>query len=137
MVNYYINKCWLWFCKLKDYEPINGVTQIVKLLPDKLATTTAITKEEIQDPEDDKPFLVNLVLSLVKVYHDNILKSEKKNFKSLSDELRSVKHKLRTRKVKKQKKDVQVLSQLIQDQVRIFPLFHSKNYSSSDPKSVL
>jgi len=57
---------------LQSFESIHGVSRIVKLIPDKLATALAINKEHLSDPKDDGSFLVNLVLKLTNFYLEQI-----------------------------------------------------------------
>jgi hypothetical protein len=54
------NNHWIFSVDLKSFESIHGVSRIVKLIPDKLATAIAINKEHLSDPKDDGSFLVDL-----------------------------------------------------------------------------
>ena len=67
------------FLNLESFEAIHGMSRIVKLIPDKLATAIAINREELSDPEDDGSFLVNLVTKLMIFYKDLVRKHDSKN----------------------------------------------------------
>ena len=58
-------------------KSIHGMSRIVKLIPDKLATAIAINKENLSDPQDDGSFLVDLVHKLLAFYQEEIDKSPK------------------------------------------------------------
>ena len=72
-------KSWMWFLNLESFEAVHGMSRIVKLIPDKLATAIAINREELSDPEDDGSFLVNLVTKLMIFYKDLVRKNDSKN----------------------------------------------------------
>jgi hypothetical protein len=59
---------WIWELDLTSFEPIHGMSRIVKLVPDKLATAIAINKENLKDPKDDGSFLIDLLLKLLEFY---------------------------------------------------------------------
>jgi hypothetical protein len=59
---------WFWFVGLLSFEAIHGISRVVRLVPDKLATAIVINKENLPDPEDDGSFLIDLVLKLVHSY---------------------------------------------------------------------
>jgi hypothetical protein len=48
---------------------MHGLSRIVLLLPDKIATAIAINKEVLPDP-DDGTYLIQLVVNLLKFYQD-------------------------------------------------------------------
>ncbi len=72
-------KLWMWFLNLESFEAVHGMSRIVKLIPDKLATAIAINREELSDPEDDGSFLVNLVTKLMIFYKDLVRNHDSKN----------------------------------------------------------
>jgi hypothetical protein len=72
-------EAWMWFLNLESFEAVHGMSRIVKLIPDKLATAIAINREELTDPEDDGSFLVNLVTKLMIFYKDLVRKHDSKN----------------------------------------------------------
>ena len=87
-INYNIKDDNLWVClvDLKSFESIHGVSRIVKLIPDKLATAIAINKENLSDPKDDGSFLVDLVIKLLKFYQEQVQKNcEVKKDEELSE----------------------------------------------------
>ena len=57
---------------LKSFEPVHGLSRVVRLIPDKLATAIEINKENLDDPKDDGSFLVDLVTKLLKYYQGQI-----------------------------------------------------------------
>ena len=63
---------WCWIVNLRSFEPIHGLSRIVLLVPDKLATAIEINKEKLPDPKDDGSFLIDLVLKLCGVYANQI-----------------------------------------------------------------
>ena len=69
------NDLWISSVDLKSFESIHGVSRIVKLIPDKLATAIAINKENLLDPKDDGSFLVDLVLKLLTFYQEQVQKN--------------------------------------------------------------
>ena len=62
---------WKWLLNLKSFESVHGMSRVVLLIPDKLATAIAIFKENLPDP-DSGAFLVVLVIDLVKFYIDQV-----------------------------------------------------------------
>lgn len=60
---------WTWTATLKSFEVIHGLSRVMRLVPDKLATALAINMENLPDP-DDGSFLIKLVEDLLKVYVD-------------------------------------------------------------------
>ena len=77
-----INKCfvcskfdestWIWILDLKSFEPVHGLSRIVKLIPDKLWTAIEINKEKLQDPKDDGSFLIDLLIELLLFYQQQV-----------------------------------------------------------------
>ena len=63
---------WNWDLGLENFEQVHGVSRLALLLPDKLATSMEITKENLPDPKDDGCFLIDLVQDLLKVYQDQL-----------------------------------------------------------------
>ena len=61
---------WLWTVNLLSFESVHGISRVVKLLPDKLATAIAINKENLPDPKDDGTFMIVLVIDLLKFYQE-------------------------------------------------------------------
>jgi len=62
---------WKWALGPKDFEAVHGMSRVVRLIPDKLATAIAIHKEGLNKPEEDRAdgsFLVELVANLVKIF---------------------------------------------------------------------
>ena len=58
----------LWFLDLSLFEPVHGISRVLRLIPDKLATALAINEENLPNHEDDGQFLIDLVLQLQKLY---------------------------------------------------------------------
>ena len=67
----YLVKTWKQNLNLKSFEIMHGLTRVVRLMPDKLATAMTINKENLPDP-DDGGFLVGLVVDLVTFYRDKM-----------------------------------------------------------------
>ena len=65
-------KAWQFKLNLKTFEVMHGLSRVTRLVPDKLATAIAINKEELDDPEDDGGFLIQLVLDLISFYITNL-----------------------------------------------------------------
>ena len=63
---------WNWDLRLENFEQVHGVSRLALLLPDKLATSMEITKENLPDPKDDGSFLIDLIQDLLKVYQDQL-----------------------------------------------------------------
>lgn len=57
----------IWILNLISFEVVHGMSRVLMLLPDKLATALAINKENLPDP-DDGGFLIDLVLQLLEHY---------------------------------------------------------------------
>jgi len=68
----FLNIFWIWVVDLKSFEPVHGLSRVVRLIPDKLATAIEINKENLDDPKDDGSFLVDLVTKLLKYYQGQI-----------------------------------------------------------------
>ena len=66
-----VERNWKWSLNLKSFESVHGMSRVVLLIPDKLATAIAIFKENLPDP-DSGAFLVVLVIDLVKFYIDQV-----------------------------------------------------------------
>jgi hypothetical protein len=58
---------WKWTVSPRNFEVIHGMSRVVRLLPDKLATALAINAE---NHENDGTFLIGLVINLTRVYVD-------------------------------------------------------------------
>lgn len=67
LISEYLLKPWELRLNLKSFEVMHGLSRVVLLTPDKLATAIAINKEDLPDP-DDGGFLVQLVQDLVTFY---------------------------------------------------------------------
>jgi len=65
----YYERTWKLSLNLESYEVMHGLSRVVLLLPDKIATAIAINKEDLPDP-DDGTFLIQIVVNLVKFYQD-------------------------------------------------------------------
>ena len=65
----YYDRTWKLSLNLESYEVMHGLSRIVLLLPDKIATAIEINKEDLPEP-DDGTFLIQLVVNLVKFYQD-------------------------------------------------------------------
>ena len=63
---------WLWPLNLGDFETVHGMSRVVKLIPDKLATAICIYNEELSDPQDTGSFLIKLINDLAKFYYNKI-----------------------------------------------------------------
>lgn len=63
---------WEWPVATGDFEVIHGLSRIIKLIPDKLATAISINKENLPDPKDDGTFLIDLLTTLLVSYRDLI-----------------------------------------------------------------
>jgi hypothetical protein len=59
------NQPWQWKVNLQLFEALHGISRVVRLIPDKLATVQEICK--LQD-SSDSVFLINLVLDLARRY---------------------------------------------------------------------
>jgi hypothetical protein len=65
----YYERTWKLSLNLESHEVMHGLSRVVLLLPDKIATAIAINKEDLPDP-DDGTFLIQIVVNLVKFYQD-------------------------------------------------------------------
>jgi hypothetical protein len=65
----YYERPWKLSLNLESFEVMHGLSRIVLLLPDKIATAIAINKEVLPDP-DDGTYLIQLVVNLLKFYQD-------------------------------------------------------------------
>ena len=54
----------MWCLDLVSFEAVHGISRVLRLIPDKLATSLAINKENLPDP-DDGGFLIVLVSDLL------------------------------------------------------------------------
>ena len=59
------NRRWRWHLSLANFEAVHGMSRVVRLLPDKIATAQTIAAEF--KPEDSL-FLIELVLKLTKLF---------------------------------------------------------------------
>ncbi len=67
----YYEKTWKLTLDLKSFEVMHGLSRVVLLVPDKIATAIEINKEDLPDP-DDGTFLIGLVEDLVIFYKDKL-----------------------------------------------------------------
>jgi hypothetical protein len=63
----YYEKTWKLRLDLKSFEVMHGLSRVVLMVPDKIATAIEINKEDLPDP-DDGTFLIGLVEDLVVFY---------------------------------------------------------------------
>jgi hypothetical protein len=63
---------WKWTISLRSFEPIHGMSRVVKLVGDKLGTAIDFNSENLPDPKEDGTFFVDLVLDLCKFYRDKL-----------------------------------------------------------------
>ena len=63
---------WLWLVNLKSFEPVHGLSRVIRLIPDKLATAILIRKENLSSSNEDGLFLIDLVLELTTVYKEQV-----------------------------------------------------------------
>ena len=59
------NRRWRWHLSLANFEAVHGMSRVVRLLPDKIATAQTIAAEF--KPEDSL-FLIELVIKLTKLF---------------------------------------------------------------------
>jgi len=64
----YYERTWKLDLNLESFEVMHGLSRVVLLLADKIATAIEINKEDLPDPNDDGGFLIQLVINLVKFY---------------------------------------------------------------------
>ena len=69
----------LWFLELSLFEPVHGISRVLRLIPDKLATALAINDENLPNHQDDGGFLIDLVLQLEKLYQKITAEKEMSN----------------------------------------------------------
>jgi len=74
-INYGGNQ-WFWFVGVISFEAIHGMSRVVRLIPEKLATAIVINNENLSDPKDDGSFLIDLVLKLVTFYLEQTKKTK-------------------------------------------------------------
>ena len=81
----YYEKTWKLTLDLKSFEVMHGLSRVVLLVPDKIATAIEINKEDLPDP-DDGTFLIGLVEDLVVFYKGklsrDVSEDNNKNFDS-------------------------------------------------------
>ena len=58
-----------WILTQRSFEVVHGLSRVVRLVPDKLATALVINRENLPDP-DDGGFLIKLVDDIVHVFID-------------------------------------------------------------------
>ena len=63
----YYERTWKLDLNLESFEVMHGLSRVVLLLADKIATAIEINKEDFPDP-DDGGFLIQLVINLVQFY---------------------------------------------------------------------
>jgi hypothetical protein len=66
----------IWHLDLSSFEAVHGMSRVVKLIPDKLATATAINLENLPNPEDNGTFLVDLVTQLLEFFEKLVVGQE-------------------------------------------------------------
>ena len=66
---------WQWTLNKKSFEHVHGMSRVVRLLPDKFATTLVINRES----DNDGSNLIKLVIDLLQIYIDLIPKPEAEN----------------------------------------------------------
>ena len=59
---------WFWRTNLESFEVVHGLSLILKMLPDKLATAIIISLEDLPSKEDDGSFFIDLVSNLLGQY---------------------------------------------------------------------
>ena len=64
----YYERTWKLDLNLESFEVMHGLSRVVLLLADKIATAIEINKEDLPDPNDDGGFLIQLVINLVQFY---------------------------------------------------------------------
>ena len=69
----------LWFLELSLFEPVHGMSRVLRLIPDKLATALAINEENLPNHRDDGGFLIDLVLQLENLYQKITAEKEMSN----------------------------------------------------------
>ena len=70
LVDEHFSHSWKIKSTLKSFEVMHGLSRVMLLVPDKLATAISINKECLQDPVDDGRFLIDLVQNLVTFYKE-------------------------------------------------------------------
>jgi hypothetical protein len=69
----YYEKTWKLTLDLKSFEVMHGLSRVVLMVPDKIATAIEINKEDLPDP-DDGTFLIGLVEDLVVFYKGKLFR---------------------------------------------------------------
>ena len=64
----YPERNWRWELRLKNFEVVHGLSRIVRLLPDKIATALAIRRENHYG--EDGTFLIKLVEDLARLFEE-------------------------------------------------------------------
>ena len=59
---------WRWRVRLDAFEPLHGMSRVVRLVPDKIATALAILKEGPERYVNDAVYLIELVCNLAGLY---------------------------------------------------------------------
>ncbi len=71
---------------MKSFEPVHGMSRVVKLVPDNLATAIAIYREHLENPDDDGFFMIDLVKNLLSFFCDQITARQQPEAKEESQE---------------------------------------------------
>ena len=66
----------VWHLDLSSFEAVHGMSRVVKLIPDKVATAIAINLEDLPNPEDNGTFLVDLVTQLLEFFQKLVVEQE-------------------------------------------------------------
>ena len=74
LVDEHFSHSWKIKSTLKSFEVMHGLSRVMLLVPDKLATAISINKECLQDPVDDGRFLIDLIQNLVTFYKERHLR---------------------------------------------------------------
>ena len=64
----YPERNWRWELRLKNFEVVHGLSRVVRLLPDKIATALAIRRENHHG--EDGTFLIKLVEDLARLFEE-------------------------------------------------------------------
>lgn len=59
-----------WTVSERHFEEIHGLSRVVRLVPDKLATTFAVLRDLLPYRDEKEDFLINLVVKLCKTYEE-------------------------------------------------------------------
>ena len=84
---FYPERNWKWELRLKNFEVVHGLSRIVRLLPDKIATALAIRREGHRD--EDGTFLIKLVEDLAKTFNERNQEAQAAQDAEVPDELQS------------------------------------------------